>query len=334
MARDTATRKWQLTINNPVEKKYSHDALKDIINNCSSVIYWCMCDEIGENGTYHTHIYIYFKNAVMFSTMKNKFNGAHFEMARGTSLQNREYITKSGKWENDEKHETNLSYTFEESGECPIERQGQRNDLEDLYSYIKQGLSNYEILELDASNIMRLDKIDKTRTTYLTSLYKDKRRLDIDVTYICGKTGTGKTRSVLDEFGDGKVFRVIDYHHPFDMYECQDIIVFEEFRNSLKIQDMLNYLDIYPLQLPCRYSNKVACFTKVFIISNWSLEEQYKDIQVHHKETWNAFLRRINKVKVYDSNEIIEYTTNDYLNRFRKMTKVEENETKEVFNWE
>ncbi len=30
----------------------------------------------------------------------------------------------------------------------------------------------------------------------------------------------------------------------------QDVIVFEEFRSSLKIQDMLNYLDGYPCELP------------------------------------------------------------------------------------
>lgn len=57
----------------------------------------------------------------------------------------------------------------------------------------------------------------------------------------------------------------------------------------MKIGEMLNLLDGYPCELRCRYANKVACFTKVFLISNISLNEQYTDIQRSQSETWNAF---------------------------------------------
>ena len=43
--------------------------------------------------------------------------------------------------------------------------------------------------------------------------------------------------------------KVTDYIHPFDTYKGQDILIFEEFHSNLKIQDMLNYLDGYPLDL-------------------------------------------------------------------------------------
>ena len=56
---------------------------------------------------------------------------------------------------------------------------------------------------------------------------------------------------------------------------------------------MLNYLDGYPLTLPARYSDKIACFDTVFIISNIPLSDQYKNIQTEQPETFNAFLRRI-----------------------------------------
>ena len=93
------------------------------------------------------------------------------------------------------------------------------------------------------------------------------------------------------------VFRITDYLHPFDLYKGQDVILFDEFRSSLKIQDMLNYLDGYPLELPCRYANKIACYTKVYLISNISLESQYMNIQLDSPETWDAFLRRIHTVE-------------------------------------
>lgn len=55
---DSQSRKWQITINNPTEKGLTHDKLKMILAEMKSVIYWCMADEIGENGTYHTHLYL------------------------------------------------------------------------------------------------------------------------------------------------------------------------------------------------------------------------------------------------------------------------------------
>ena len=109
---------------------------------------------------------------------------------------------------------------------------------------------------------------------------------DLDVTYIFGQTGSGKTRSVMDKYGYANCYRVTDYKHPFDTYDGQDVIIFEEFRSSLKHADMLNYLDGYPLLLPCRYFNRQACFTKVFIITNVPPEDQYPNID---KESRSAF---------------------------------------------
>ena len=86
----------------------------------------------------------------------------------------------------------------------------------------------------------------------------------------------------------------------FDGYKGERIILFEEFRSSIPITNMLRYLDIYKVQLPCRYSNKIACYNKVYITSNWTLEEQYKHIQREHPKTWKAFLRRITAVYDFD----------------------------------
>ena len=73
----------------------------------------------------------------------------------------------------------------------------------------------------------------------------------------------------------------------------------EEFHSQIPISAMLNYLDIYPLTLPARYTDRTACYTKVFITSNIPLEEQYRDIQRVQMETWRAFLRRITNVVEY-----------------------------------
>jgi len=300
MESNSQSRKWLITINQPLEKGYSHDKIKEILTGFKSLIYWCMSDEIGSEGQkFHTHIYIAFSSAVRFSTIKKNFEGGHFDIAKGTSEENRNYVFKEGKWEKDRKKETNMSDTHEEFGDLPVERQGQRNDIHDLYDMIKGGLSNYEIIEAEPNYMLNLDKIERTRQIIKEEKFKSTFR-NLEVTYVTGATGTGKTRSVMEEYGYENVFRITDYLHPFDNYKGQDVIIFEEFRSSLKIQDMLNYLDGYPLELPCRYSNKIACFTKVFIITNYDLHEQYTDVQLKYKETWLAFLRRINFIKVYN----------------------------------
>lgn len=173
-----------------------------------------------------------------------------------------------------------------------------------------------------------LSKLDKVRTTLLIEKYKKKRRLNLQVIYISGATGTGKTRGVLDMHGDENVYRVSDYQHPFDNYSCQPVLVFDEFRSSLKLSDMLNYCDIYPIELPARYANKYACYETAYIISNWDLEKQYKEVQEDNPESWKAFLRRIKEVHVYhEDGTITKYdSVEKYLHRteeFHELTKSE-----------
>lgn len=117
----------------------------------------------------------------------------------------------------------------------------------------------------------------------------------------------------MDKYGYENVYRVTDYDHPFDSYHGQDVIVFEEFRSSLKIDDMLKYLDGYPLEFPARYMNKQACFTKVYLISNIDLKAQYPNVQKQETRTWEAFIRRIHTVQIFDGTEIHIMETPAYM---------------------
>lgn len=140
----------------------------------------------------------------MCSTLKNKFPGAHIEKVLGTSQDNQNYISKSGKWKDMGKGMTSIEGPFEEFGECPVERQG-------------------------------------------------------------------KTRSFMDRYGYANYYRVTDYRHPFGTYDGQDVLIFEEFRGSLKHSDMLNYLDGYPLLLPCRCFNRQALDTFLAVAESGNL---------------------------------------------------------------
>lgn len=306
MATDTQSRKWQITINNPLDKGFTHDRIKEILSGMKSVIYWCMADEVGENGTPHTHIYLQGRGGINFSTVKKRFEGGHFEMAKGTALQNMQYVSKTGKWEADRKKETCVDGTFEEWGEMPVERQGARNDLADVYSMLKQGLSDYEILDQMPEMMLHMDKISNARRIINDRKFADTWR-DLRVEYVYGTTGTGKTRTIMEKYGYRNVYRVTDYMHPFDTYEGQDVILFEEFRSSMKLGDMLKFLDGYPVSLPARFANKQACYTKVYICTNIPLVKQYQDCQVQYPEDFEAFIRRINYVSHYTPDGVQGY---------------------------
>lgn len=60
----------------------------------------------------------------------------------------------------------------------------------------------------------------------------------------------------MEKHGYGNVYRVTDYNHPFDRYNQEPVLCLNEFRSSLQIGDVLDYLDGYPLALPARCANR------------------------------------------------------------------------------
>ncbi len=94
--KDTQHRKYLLTLNQPLEKGYTHEKINEILqNNFKSIRYYCFAEEKGNK--HHIHIYISFSSPVRFSQIKKYFKEAHIEQAFGTSKQNRDYIRKERK---------------------------------------------------------------------------------------------------------------------------------------------------------------------------------------------------------------------------------------------
>lgn len=311
-------RKWQITINNPDEHGFTHESIKTSLEELTGLLYYCLCDEEGDEcQTRHIHVYFHLRHSCTADLVNRLFPKMHRERVRGSDAENRAYILKDGEKFNkqsdghyhyvDRKGKThdgiNFSDTFEEWGEMTPEHQGKSKDADIIVSLVKDCASNIEIVDAVSSAYRDIDKIERLRSMYRDAEFASSWR-DLEVVYIFGKTGAGKTRSVMDKYGYINCYRVTDYKHPFDTYDGQNVIIFEEFRGGLKHGDMLNYLDGYPLLLPCRYFNRQACYTKVFIITNIPPDEQYRNID---PESQAAFFRRIHTVIEYTSNGPVEY---------------------------
>lgn len=271
-------RRWALTLNN-----YTEDELRSVKElpkgNITNYVFGL---ETGEEGTPHIQGFIHFKNAKTLTATK-KFLGSdrwHLEAARGTDFENWTYCQK-----------TDVdAWTY---GDEPVE-DGDLSVWARIVNHIDEGKSTNEIIRMYPETAMRcITAIEKYR---LDVDRKNAGWRDVEVIYMSGGTGIGKTRYVMDKYGYENVYRATDKKHPFDMYAGQDVLVFEEFRSSYKIEDMLNWLDGYPIELPARYANKMAKFTKVFIISNWNYYQQYEKCQEDYPETFDALTRRVSKL--------------------------------------
>ncbi len=292
------SRKWLLTINNPLDHGMTHDEIIDRAQKFNPD-YVCLADEIGASGTLHTHVYLYSSSPMRFSTVKKRFPTAHIDKATGTSKEIRDYVCKQGKWVDTDKAQTSIEGTFKEFGTLPSASQEKSPKMAQLMQDVKDGYSTIEIIENDPSFAFKINDIDALREKLLFERFRKENR-PVKVNYLYGDSGTGKTRSIYEKHPPEEICRITNYpangNVQFDAYKGQSVLVFEEFHSEIPISAMLNYLDIYPLMLPARYHDRIACYLTVYITSNISLEQQYPKIQRDKLETWNAFLRRIHTV--------------------------------------
>lgn len=310
-------RKYLLTIQNPLERGLDHGTIRDILATMN-VTYWCMADEVATTGTPHTHVFLYRKGAIRVDTIRRKFPNCHYDSCQGTCTENRDYILKQGKWADTEKAETGVPGTFEEFGEIPAEREEGGTRDADLIDAIDAGKTTEDIIRSTPKYVFRSNDIDVLRQTLTTERYRTQNR-DVTVNYLFGPTASGKTSSIYAAHPAAEICRITNYGTPasgvkFDGYHGHPILVFEEFHGQIPLPDLLNYLDRYPLMLPARYSDRVACFTTVYITSNSPLEELYCAEQRICPETWEAFVRRISHIiEFFADGSRVEHGTGEYI---------------------
>ncbi len=296
------SRSWFLTNNYKENKVLTNNEVIELINQLPNIKYYSFCLEKGEgnkestitdndidhiDGTLHHHIYLVFNNAIQFTTIKSVFDKANIQQTKGTHKQIKKYLNKK-----DTKVEGSEVIEW---GEEPL-NPGKRTDIVKIMELIEDGADLIEIKKQFPSQYLSyFNKIKRAIEEELRHKYSKEYR-KLKVYYICDKSRTGKTRFVMDRYGYENVCKISDYDsisRTFDNYDSQGVLLFDEFRDSISLSNMLNYLDGYPIQLPARYFSKTACYTKVFVISNWSFEKQYKHESIEDKE---AFVNRFTNI--------------------------------------
>ena len=287
---DTMKRRWFLTINN---EERSLEELSEYVKNLEHFKYSMFQREEGEKKhTPHIQMLLIFTVGKRFSTIQNYFPKAHIEEVKGTNAQARAYCSKQ---------ETRIEGPIE-IGNFAEERS--RTDISNFLELIHLNTSHKELESLYPALYSKMCRnIDYIKEKGREDEYKEKLR-DIEVTYLYGPPGVGKTSYVINKHSLKDIFTVPFYRYGnFDSYNGQDVIVFDEFASQIEIPLMNKLLDIYPMELPSRFNNKTVCYTKVYIISNLPICEQYKNDR--ENGLYNAFYRRIHNILRMDENHQI-----------------------------
>ncbi len=270
MPKPIQARNWAFT-------DYENLDMKEVYNTQIDIIrYICAGVEIcPKTGKEHIQGWIQF-------TTKRRMNGVkrilgskkiHVEACYGTPTQNDTYCQK------DKKYLTFGSYI----------KQGQRTDLEGLVKLIEEGKPMLEVARSNPSTYLQ----------YHSGLAKYKGMVDkehsatfrkVEVIYLWGKTGTGKTRRAMEEATykiEGSALKW------WDGYEGEKCILIDEYDNDVNITKMLNILDGYQLRLDIKGAFAYARWNKVYITSNIPFEELHPNAKPAHRA---ALRRRITQV--------------------------------------
>lgn len=278
-------RRWCLTINN---EERTLEELSKYIEGLEHFKYAIFQREEGEEThTPHIQLFIIFTCGKRFNTVKSYFPTAHIEGANGSNTQCRDYCSKS---------DTRIEGPVE-LGTFAEERA--RTDISNFMELVKLNTNYSELERLYPKLYMdNLNKLEKIKENDRLEKYKKIMR-NVEVTYIYGKPGIGKTSYVVNKHGLGNFFNVPFYKYGnFDNYDGEDIIVFDEFTGQIEITLMNKLIDRYPMILPSRYANKICCYTKVYIISNLPISSLYPNDR--ENGLFNAFHRRIHTIIKFD----------------------------------
>lgn len=181
--------------------------------------------------TPHIQGYIHLQNPLSLIMLKKYLSRSHLEVANGTDEENFIYCSKQG--------------NFTEWGEKST--QGKRNDILDVAALIKEGdisltdvMFDYPIVYVKYSRSLEkmFQAVQQHRTT------------PPEVHWRWGLAGVGKTRYVIDTYGEDNIY-IKDNTQWWDGYNQQQVVLIDDFDNKIPYRTLLRILDRY------RYSGQV-----------------------------------------------------------------------------
>jgi len=238
-------------------------------------------------GTPHLQGYMEFKSSKKKAVLIQQCPGIHWGdkdglPPKGSAKDNYIYATKDG--------------DFLEEGE--MTEQGKRMDLEQAMEAIKLGESELDLFENHTSVAFRYPSALQ-RYRLLVDKKKSEGYNKKEIRVYWGDTGTGKTRSAVEEFPSAFIVSEGVSGFWWDGYDGEETVIMDEFRGNIPLSHLLRILDGYSCQVSIKGGSRLLTAKTIIITSNTSPYEWYGNADERSKE---ALVRRLDIIKFFDKN--------------------------------
>lgn len=244
---------YQLTIN----KISDWGAILEYLQSLTSINYMIACREFApKTQKEHYHVYIQFKYSMNLS--KKKLLSAHIEICRGSPQANIDYIKKNG------------DILFEE-GE-PRLATGNGFSIKEV-----KAMTNEERDELSFNHY---NKIQSLKRDELCTLRASEYFKNVEVYYIYGLSGTGKTKhaikGIADLYRQKKIesdkFNEVKYCGSFwngvSIDNMTEVALYDDFRDyHMTPSEFINFIDYNIHVMNIKYGFVMNKFKYIFITS-------------------------------------------------------------------
>lgn len=287
-SKNTKSRGWHIVQNNYTQEEWDKADVSIESNKWiehKKCVYIIQGAEVGELcGTPHFHLYLLFKNQIVFNTIKELYPRAKIFNAKGDAQQNRKYITKSG------------GKTIE-WGTCPPGR-GKRTDLDKLNKLVIKGEDCiYDLVVSEVENYQQLK--------YVEGLFKYRRTTKVipkTVWWFYGESGSGKSEAAIQYcITEGLSWCLSGKNlNWWQGYNGQDVIIIDDFRESFgDFSHFIRVIDKYPFHVEIK-GGSVVLTNKIFIITScYHPANVYTNLKEDIYQLW----RRIHGVFKFKRNE-------------------------------
>lgn len=295
---DTQTRNWCGTWNN-------YDDFSILTLKSLGALYGVVGKEVcSTTGTPHLQIYLHFASPRRWNAINNKCNKKAYwkPKYKNSSTQQAIDYCKKGEQSHEEyelyktagpNYGKNADVT--EWGTPPTS-QGARNDLEALREEINDGTTVDEIVMNDPMVYHQYGRtLQRLEDLRMRKVFRQHMTEGI---WLYGETGTGKSETAFKDFNPDTHY-VWRYDNGWnDGYTQQDVVIIDEFRGQMPMNELLMMIDKHPNYYVRRRGREPLPFVskKVIITSALHPEEVYHNLAENDK--LNQLLRRIKITKL------------------------------------
>lgn len=266
---------------------------KDLMWNESTMKYACKCDDHcteEHDGKWHGHYFVYYKNPRTWNDIKAYYgNNAHVEIPKSNSGCIK-YILGEGEHA---ESKTNIV----QQGEMPCDNGKHLTYKEAL------AMSSEEIKELPITDALMVEKLQKIDRDKPKAFKISDWKKTVEVTYICGPSGIGKSLKVVEELtknGDDPLVDEIkkegDFWHGISGEAT--VAIYDDFRDShMKASEFINFIDYNKHKMNVKGGSVINNYTKIYITSVQRPEDIYKGLGDEPRQQW---IRRMNIINMYE----------------------------------